>query len=65
MRVIENKYDIGEIVYITTDPEQSARMIIEIIVTKGDVMYRICCGTQMSVHYEFEINSEVNTLAKL
>lgn len=64
MMIVDNKYGLGDIVYIATDPEQSQRMIVEIIITKGDLMYRVSLGTSVSVHYEFELMDEVNTLAK-
>lgn len=65
MMIVDNKYQLGDIVYLTTDPEQSGRIVVEIVVTKGDVMYRVSLGTTTTIHYEFELSSEVNTLAKI
>ena len=62
--IVDNKYHLGDIVYLTTDPEQSGRIVVEIVVTKGDVMYRVSLGTTTTIHYEFELSAEVNILAK-
>ena len=64
MMIVDNKYQLGDIVYLTTDPEQSGRIVVEIVVTKGDVMYRVSLGTTTTIHYEFELSAEVNILAK-
>jgi len=64
MMIVDNKYHLGDIVYLTTDPEQSGRIVVEIVVTKGDVMYRVSLGTTTTIHYEFELSAEVNILAK-
>ena len=64
MMIVDNNYHLGDIVYLTTDPEQSGRIVVEIVVTKGDVMYRVSLGTTTTIHYEFELSAEVNILAK-
>ena len=56
--VIENKYEIGQKVYLITDPEQMPRMITGIIVNKYDLIYEMICGTHQSTHYDFEISAE-------
>jgi len=63
--VIDNKYNIGDIVYIRTDVEQKPRIVIEIVITGGDVLYRVSCCNEVTLCYLVEISSEINVLAKI
>lgn len=59
MIVLQNKYDFGDIVYLKTDMEQLPRIVTAFIsCPAGDILYEVNCGTIVSRHYEFEINSE-------
>lgn len=63
MIVIENKYEIGDTVYLKTDAEQQARIVICFKVYKaGEIMYELVSGTIQSSHYDFEISSEKNLI---
>lgn len=62
---IDNKFDIGQIVYLRTDKEQLPRIITEIVVTKGELIYGVYAGTIYSKHYDYEMTSDVNTLITL
>lgn len=55
---IDNKYNIGDVVYLITDRECSPRMIFAIIVYKYELTYKLCCGTLNSDRYDFELTSE-------
>lgn len=59
---IDNKFDIGQIVYLKTDPEQMKRMITAFTVTKSDLIYEVSCGANVSKHYDYEMSEEVNVL---
>lgn len=59
--IIESKYDIGEIVYLKTDKEQSERIITAIMWTEG-IRYELKSGIVSNWHYEFEITVEKNVL---
>ena len=63
--VIENKYNIGDIVYLVTDEEQLERMVFAIIVFKSELLYKLCCGTHTSDHYDFEMSKKINVLKKI
>lgn len=64
MIVIENKYEIGETVYLITDSEQNPRIIIAFTVYKaGEILYKLVSGTIMSDHYDFELTQQKNVLA--
>ena len=55
----ELKYQIGDVVYLITDPDQSERLVTAIhIYPQGLVSYRLSYGTTETYHYEMEIASE-------
>jgi len=58
MMVIENKFNISDIVYLKTDREQEPHVLCSIEVTPGDLMYKIAIGTTTSSHYDFELTKE-------
>jgi hypothetical protein len=59
MMVINNKYEIKQIVYLITDPDQYPRIITSIKVHDGgELLYETSCGKDSSNHYEFEISTE-------
>lgn len=64
---IDNGYDIGEIIYLRTDPDQSPRVITGIkIRANNTVIYMISLGaTAETEHYEFEISEEANQSMKI
>ena len=58
MMVIENKYEIGQTVYLITDEDQLPRIIMAIIIENCGVMYEMINTTTTSRHYDFEISDE-------
>lgn len=61
--VINNTVEIGEIVYLKTDPDQQPGIVISIrIFAKGEYMYEINKGAISSLHYDFELSVEKNIL---
>jgi hypothetical protein len=62
---IKNRFNIEDIVYLKTDADQQQRIIAGIIVRpNGILVYEICCGTENSNHYEFEISKEEDKVLK-
>lgn len=59
---IDNKYSIGDIVFIQTDTEQLRRVVTSIRVTKMDLIYEVQAGTIVSNHYDFELSYERDIL---
>jgi hypothetical protein len=60
---IDNKFNIGDIVYLKTDKDQDERIVCAITVYKnGDLVYKLSCGIDDSSHYEFEMTKEKNIL---
>lgn len=57
----EKPPDIGDIVYLRTDPDKHARLIVGVIqkFPSGVVKFKLAKGDTFSKHYEFELEKEV------
>ena len=62
MMLIENKFEIGQTVYLKTEKDQSARMVVRLLLTPNGILYFLVCGTVESAHYEIEISDKVNVV---
>jgi hypothetical protein len=62
--IIENKFNIGNIVYLRTDEDQSERIITEMFINQTGIRYGTVCGTTESFHSDFEISYEKNFALK-
>lgn len=63
--VIDNKFEIGDIVYLTTDGEQLKRVVTSIFIRPNEqITYELSCGSHASEHYDFEISIEKNVLVE-
>lgn len=64
--VIDNRFLIGDIVYLKTDVEQLQRLVTAIKVC-GDssYFYELSCGRDVSEHYDFEISDCINEELKV
>lgn len=64
MIIIENKFELGQCVYLKTDPEQRERMVIQIAVggNNDNIRYCIISGTADTWHYDIELTVEKNIL---
>ena len=56
--LIENSFNIGEIVYLRHDIEQLPRMIVGININKYNILYELISGTVVSNHLDFEMSIE-------
>jgi len=56
--VIDNKFEIGDIVYLSTDEEQLMRLVTSINISNNDLLYQLSCGSNNSNHYDFEISKK-------
>jgi len=66
MMVIENKFELGELVYLKTDEDQKVRMVTKVSATlDGGLIYDLNCGSACTVHYEKEISEEKNINATI
>lgn len=63
MMVIDNKYEIGQEVYLKTDVGQKLRIITAIIIRpNGCYCYEVACGSESRWHYDFELSEEKNVV---
>lgn len=61
MMIIDNQYNIGDIVYLKTDEEQLPRQVYCIeVYNNGEPLYKLVQGIQTSSHYEFELSHQKN-----
>jgi hypothetical protein len=57
--VIDNKFNIGQIVFLQTDPDQDKRIVTAISVRSGGyVAYELSFGPETSWHIECEISTQ-------
>ncbi|TWI86306.1 hypothetical protein LX66_3560 [Chitinophaga japonensis] len=57
--VVDNKYEIGDRVYLVSDPDQQLRIITSFAVYKGgEILYTVACGEKESRHYDFEMSKD-------
>jgi hypothetical protein len=66
MMVIDNKYDLGQIVFLKTDVEQNQRIVTTIKVgADGGLIYQLALGKECSDHFEIEITENENIEIKV
>jgi len=59
MNLMDNKHEIGNIVYLKTDIDQYQRIITGLYIRPCNVItYGLTQGTDESWHYDFEITVE-------
>lgn len=55
---LEVEYEIGDTVYLLTDPEQNRCLVYMIEVGPSrSISYRVTRGTTISSHYSFELSA--------
>lgn len=57
---IDNKFTFGEIVYLKTDVEQIPRIVTNLEINPGSIVYIVFAGTNHSRHYDFELSTDVD-----
>jgi hypothetical protein len=56
---INNKFKLGETVYLKTDPDQFSRIIVALQLTvDGGLLYKLAINMSEQWHYEVEITRE-------
>lgn len=58
MMLIDNKFDLGQTVYLVTDADQSPRIVTRLFIAPEGIVYELCCGTARSEHYDIEMQAE-------
>ena len=59
------KYELGDRVYLITDPEQHERMVTAITLRGTGAIYGLGLGAEESWHYDYEITDEKDELKKV
>lgn len=60
---LDIEFEIGDIVYLKTDPEQLPRMVTGMSIRKsGVISYELSQSTMTGYHYDFEISNQINSL---
>jgi hypothetical protein len=59
---IANEFDLGEMVYLRTDPDQNMLVVTTIAISPGGLLYKLAIGTNESWHYGIEISREKDIL---
>ena len=62
MMLIDNKFNIGDEVYLKTDSEQKCRLVTGLFIRATSISYELSCASEASTHYDFEITSEIDVL---
>lgn len=63
--IIDNKFNIGDMLYLVTDEEQKLRICTAIKISpNSQILYEMSYGSSTSNHYEFELSKEENVLLK-
>lgn len=66
MMVIDNKFEIGQEVWLRTDVEQFKRFVTSIIYTGSQsLLYELSLDEKTSRHYDFEISDKEITEMKV
>lgn len=64
-KMIPIKYELGQVVYLITDPDQRERIVTAIIIRPSAIIYELTKSDQgSSEHYEFEISNALDEVKK-
>lgn len=64
MIILESEYDLGQIVYLKTDPDQKKRMVKQICFSHKGIEFNLIHGTETTWHADFELSVESDILIK-
>jgi hypothetical protein len=62
MMTIDNKFNLGQEVYLTHDQDQCKRIVTAIHVMPNEIQYQLTSGSTSSYHYGFEISETKDVL---
>ncbi|MCE7039199.1 hypothetical protein [Dyadobacter sp. CY312] len=65
MMLLENKFDIGETVYLKTDIDQYERLVTGFRVRETSIVYYLSMETKETEHFHFEISRVRDVLKSL
>ncbi len=59
---IDNKFPLGQIIYLKTDKEQMPRIVTAIKITPHELVYEVYAGTICSNHFDIEMSETADIL---
>jgi hypothetical protein len=62
---INNKFDIGDHVYVITDKEQDMGIITGILINPRDIVYFVSRDSDVNRFYDFELSKDENKILRL
>lgn len=62
MMLIDEKFKIGQIVYLKTDKEQVKMIVTALLIDTNGIEYRLSSGNISAWHHDIEISEEVSIL---
>ena len=62
---IDNKFNIGDHVYIITDPDQMMGIITAIILSSKDIIYQVSRDSVTERFFDFELSYDKDQLMTL
>ena len=60
LKVNNSEFQIGDLVYLKTDPEQRQRIVTGILTRPTSLIYYVSLGDNETIHYDIEISKEQN-----
>ncbi len=55
---VKSEHQIGDIVYLRTDAEQSPHIVVGIVIISSGLMFDLKTGAKVSTHYDYEITKD-------
>ena len=62
MMIIDNEFDIKQVVYLKTDIEQKPRIVTGLLVSETSIVYELSCGDHTCNSFHFEISDVKDVL---
>lgn len=63
--IIDNKYNFGDIVYLSTDEDQKPHIVTGVLVQGELISYQLSCGRITDTYFDIEITPEKDVLKKV
>lgn len=61
---INTTYNLGDILYHKTDPEQLPGIVVGIVINPGSISYILSFAGEESEHFELELSEEMDVIIK-
>lgn len=58
MMIIDNKFEIGQTVYLRTDPDQAPLIVVQLTVTPSGILYTANAIEYSGTFYDIELSEE-------